>query len=89
MKASCYLVLVPIHRSRWDATITSFKIARSTQGKPSLNAGEAVVKVTLEAEANVFDPTLVAVTVEPRDVALAVTTEDPDTIEEIETASIA
>lgn len=71
MKATCYLVLRPVYASD-NKTITGFRIQRSVSRVPSLDAGEALIHVTLDADPSIFDPACVAATIDGKQVQLAV-----------------
>lgn len=70
MKVDCFLVL-------GKARGKEPRVRRVTQTRPSLYADEALVRLTLELPADVFDAPLLTVPVAKRQVAVAVEVDKP------------
>jgi hypothetical protein len=65
MTIECYLVVV---KKRGKEA----KVARVTQARPSLSYNEALIKLSLDVPADIFEAPLITVPVERRQVAVAV-----------------
>jgi len=65
MKIDCYLV---VRRSKGREP----RVTRVTQGRPALEANEAVIRLAIEAPDDIFDAPLITVPVERRHMAVAV-----------------
>jgi hypothetical protein len=65
LKIECHLVIV---KKKGKEP----RVVRATQGRPALNADEAMVKLSLDLPQDTFDAPLVTVPVEKRQIAVAV-----------------
>ena len=65
MTIECYLVVVK--KKGKEA-----RVVRATQGRPALQADEALIRLSIEAPADIFDAPLITVPVERRQMAVAV-----------------
>ncbi len=70
MKVSAFLILTKRHGRE-------VRVARVTQKKPSLAAGEALVRLELDVPDDVFKAPLVTVNVERRSIAVGVEVDEP------------
>lgn len=65
MTIECYLVVVK-KRGKEPRAV------RVTQGRPALQADEALIRLSIEAPADIFDAPVITVPVERRQIAVAV-----------------
>jgi hypothetical protein len=65
MKIDCYLV---VRRTKGREP----RVTRVTQGRPSLEANEALIRLVLDAPDDIFDAPIVTVPVERRQMAVAI-----------------
>ena len=65
MQIECYLVVV---KKRGKEP----RVVRATQGRPSLQADEALIRLQIEAPSDIFDAPLITVPVERRQMAVAI-----------------